>query len=393
MGVRILALESSGAACSAAFYEDGRLRARRFERRARGQAERLMPMVTEVAAEAGAELASVDLFAATVGPGAFTGLRIGLATLRGLALSAHRPMLGVTSLEAIAHGTTPEERSGRRLLVLIESRRSELYAQSFASDLAPLDAPRAVPAATLAEAYAGERLLLAGDAAARAEAELNAAGCELTWSSASDVPDAAIVATLAAARVHLARTAPPAPLYLRPADTTLPPRHTGALTIVPAIVQAGAAHAELLAALHAASLADAWPASGFLELLRHPNSWALVAQATAPDPEIRAPLGFILCRSAGDECEILTIATAPDARRRGIASALLRAALDSSRDRGAQAAYLEVAADNVAAQALYRRAGFTAVGQRPAYYRNIRGRGAKDALVLRRPIPDKRDGY
>jgi [ribosomal protein S18]-alanine N-acetyltransferase len=208
-----------------------------------------------------------------------------------------------------------------------------------------------------------------------------------------------------------ASTTPPAPLYLRPADTTLPaarssatPTHrTSAPAAVPAIVPAGASHAELLAELHAAASADAWPASGFLELLAQPNCFALMAEGpldTRAAPEglapdrlaMTAPLGFILYRMGGDECEILTLATLPDARRRGVATALLRAALAASSARGVAAAYLEVAADNGAAQALYRREGFTAVGQRPAYYRNIRGYPAKDAMVLRRPLPGKPDG-
>jgi tRNA threonylcarbamoyladenosine biosynthesis protein TsaB len=378
-------LDSAGAACSVALVEDGRLRAHRLERRARGQAERLMPMVLEVAAEARATLGSVDLFAATIGPGAFTGLRIGLATLRGLALAAHRPMLGVTTLETIAAATLPEERAGRTLLVLIESRRAELYAQSFAPDLAPLDAPRALPIAELVATFARARLLLAGDGAQRAEAELRVVGCDVARAHDAEFPDAAIVATLAAARASEARFEPPAPLYLRPADTTLPKPISGNPRGALDIVAATSLHAELLAALHAAAFGaesgEAWPTSSLAELLAQPGTFGRLAQG-APN----APLGFVLARVAADECEILTIATIPVVRRRGVAAALLEAVLDEAARRGATAAYLEVARDNRAAQALYRRAGFVEVGRRPGYYRNIRGQAARDALILHRGI-------
>ena len=102
--MKVLAFDTSGAACSAALWEGDGIRAHRFERRERGHAERLMPMVAEVMAEGSTKLSEMVIFAASTGPGAFTGLRIGLATLRAFALTADRPMLGLTSFEAIAHG-------------------------------------------------------------------------------------------------------------------------------------------------------------------------------------------------------------------------------------------------------------------------------------------------
>jgi tRNA threonylcarbamoyladenosine biosynthesis protein TsaB len=220
--VKILALDSSGGACSAAFWAGGRLRARRFERLERGHAERLMPMVLEVMAEAGVALAAVDLFAGTTGPGTYTGLRIGLASLRALALAAGRPMLGVTSFEAVAHGTTAAERAGRRLLVAIESKRDDLYAQLFSDRLAPAGDPLAETPSALAARFAGTALLLAGDGAPRAAAALGAVGCDLRRAAGIGLPDAAMVASLAAARASEAGFDPPHPLYLRPPDVTRP---------------------------------------------------------------------------------------------------------------------------------------------------------------------------
>lgn len=220
--MRILALDSSGAACSAAVWAEDRLRARRFERLERGQAERLVPMVLEVMAEAGVRFPEIDLFAATTGPGAFTGLRIGLATLRALALAAARPMLGVTSFEAIAHETAAQARRGRTVLVLIESKRADLYAQAFTSDLKPAGAPMVALPDALAKGLAGQALLLAGDGVARSEAAFRAAGCDLRLDVGSGLPDAAVVAALAATRSAAAGLTPPLPLYLRPADVTFP---------------------------------------------------------------------------------------------------------------------------------------------------------------------------
>ena len=220
--MRILALDSSGAACSAAYWADGAIRGRRLERLERGHAERLVPMVQAAVADSGASLDEVDLFAATVGPGGFTGVRIGLATLRALALAARRPMLGVTSFEALAHGTSVEERAGRRLLVLIESRRSGLYAQTFTDALAPESEAVALPPNEIAARFAAGPLLLAGDGVERLMPTLAGRdGVPRVASNASFV-DAAVVASLAAERAAAASSEPPAPLYLRGPDISMP---------------------------------------------------------------------------------------------------------------------------------------------------------------------------
>lgn len=90
---------------------------------------------------------------------------------------------------------------------------------------------------------------------------------------------------------------------------------------------------------------------------------------------------FILTRIIADEAEILTIATHPDHRRHGLACALLDQFHAAARERGAARAFLEVAADNHAARALYEAAGYRQIGQRRAYYLRDTGPAA-DALIL-----------
>ncbi len=98
---------------------------------------------------------------------------------------------------------------------------------------------------------------------------------------------------------------------------------------------------------------------------------------------VSAPEGFVLGRALEGEAELLTIAVAPDARRRGIGRHLLKQFLRDAAAQGAGTVFLEVAEDNAAALALYRAAGFTEAGRRRGYYRTPEGR-AVDALVLRR---------
>lgn len=220
--MKLLALDTATTACSAALWDDGIVRARDLRVMARGQAEALMPMVVGVLARAGLAFADLDLIAATVGPGAFTGLRIGLAAARAMALAAGLPCAGVTTLEAVAANVAESERRGSSLLVALDAKRADLYVQVFTDGRDPLAPPRAVLPADLAGLVPPGPLMIVGDAAAQAAAALAVAGIDARLSSASGIPDAACVAAIAARRWQAGGPAlPPEPLYLRPPDVTL----------------------------------------------------------------------------------------------------------------------------------------------------------------------------
>ena len=95
--------------------------------------------------------------------------------------------------------------------------------------------------------------------------------------------------------------------------------------------------------------------------------------------------GFVLCRTNDARGEVLSLGVAPGARKRGIARALMTAAIDAAGERGVPALYLEVAEDNAAARHLYRTLGFAQVRRRPGYYARPEARTV-DALTLRRVI-------
>jgi [ribosomal protein S18]-alanine N-acetyltransferase len=126
----------------------------------------------------------------------------------------------------------------------------------------------------------------------------------------------------------------------------------------------------ILAALHAASFAEAWSGTFIRDLFAGPGVFAFVQDD-----------GFILARAAGGEAEILTIAVIPGSRRQGVGRALVRKAAAHAQDLGAAALFLEVTTDNEAARKLYSGLGFKRVGLREAYY------GGKDAEILKAPLP------
>ena len=140
------------------------------------------------------------------------------------------------------------------------------------------------------------------------------------------------------------------------------------------ISRAGAAHPFVLAAIHASAFAEgeAWGVAMFAAQLGQPGVVALVDERG----------GLIVMRAAADEAEILTLGVAPEARRQGIGRALVEAGCAAvGEEFGAAKVFLEVAAGNGAARALYEGLGFSAAGLRRRYYAD-----GGDAVMMMRPL-------
>ena len=228
-GPVILAIDSAGLACSAMVAVGDRiLSAERVETR-HSQAEALMPMVDAAMRRAGLPPAALDLVAATVGPGSFTGIRVGLAAARGIALATDAQLVGVSSFEAVAAGLAqglapPDCGDVQFLLIALESRREDLYVQLFAIPWNPVGPPASMMPAALGEAVnaavGSAPLLIAGDAAQRAALVLS--NCADTIIVGDSAPDAVGVLRAGLRRWRSGAVDAPRPLYLRPPDVTLP---------------------------------------------------------------------------------------------------------------------------------------------------------------------------
>jgi tRNA threonylcarbamoyl adenosine modification protein YeaZ len=190
-----LGFDTSAAHCAAALLQGDRILFHRHEEMARGQAERLFPLLDEVLAAAGIGWRDLSVIGCGIGPGNFTGIRISVAAARGLSLSLGIPAIGVSVTEAAAHGLP------RPCRVAVPSRTGEVIWQDFGTgqatgpqqcashDLPPGPAPLP-PAMPLAEA----------------------------------------IARIAAARRDQPDLPRPAPIYLRPADAA-PARDRGPLIL------------------------------------------------------------------------------------------------------------------------------------------------------------------
>lgn len=146
--------------------------------------------------------------------------------------------------------------------------------------------------------------------------------------------------------------------------------------------------AETLAAIHAAAFAGAgraWSGPEIQALLAESATGVRLAHRGAAPGDALAPAGFALYRTAADEAELLTIAVLPGDRRAGLGAGLLSACEAGARAAGAARIFLEVAAGNAAARALYARAGYRECGRRRGYYLHADG-ARDDALVLSKPL-------
>jgi len=156
----ILALDTAGVDCAAALYDSGRdtMLGEASDMIGKGHAEHLMGIVDRVLEQAGVALSAVDRIAVTIGPGSFTGIRVGVAAARGFALSLGVPAVGVTTLAVMAEAQrlkTP----GRNVLTAMDAKRNEIYLQTFDADGEPLDEARAVAveeAQAIAATFEGE---------------------------------------------------------------------------------------------------------------------------------------------------------------------------------------------------------------------------------------------
>lgn len=220
----LLAFDTAQGALSAAVTDGGDVLASSFEPRSRGHAEALMPLLEAMLAEAALGFADLDGLAVTIGPGTFTGLRVGLAAARGLALARSLPLAGVTTLEAVAEPAGAE--ADETCVALFDARREEVYMQAFGPALAPLTPPLLIPLDEAPAHLPAGKLVLVGTGASLLAPRLEAAGRPFRLSPAKPQPDAEAVARIALARIAGrgldAFRAPPDPLYIRAPDAKLP---------------------------------------------------------------------------------------------------------------------------------------------------------------------------
>jgi tRNA threonylcarbamoyladenosine biosynthesis protein TsaB len=224
--LRVLAIDTALEACSAAVLDTDRRggMTSRSLPMMRGHAEALMPMIAVVMSAAGVEFADLDRIAVTVGPGSFTGLRVGVAAARGIALATGKPAVGLTTLAALAAPFFEADES-RALLAVVDARHDQVYMQLFGPGGRTLVPPRLVSLRDAIRAAMASPTRIIGNAAKLIEAAWPDNERRPPLVSAVRAPDIAWVARLGAATNELSDRV--RPLYLREADAR--PQEAGIL--------------------------------------------------------------------------------------------------------------------------------------------------------------------
>ena len=165
--MRILAIDTALQVCACAVLDtaSGEMLASESLPMARGHAEALMPQIARVMDAAGCEFAMLDRIAVTVGPGSFTGLRVGISAARGLALATGKPAIGLSTLSALA-APHVAARTQDAIIAAIDARNDNVYFQIFAANGVTVVPPRLDLAANAVRAAVMEPTVISGSGAA-----------------------------------------------------------------------------------------------------------------------------------------------------------------------------------------------------------------------------------
>ena len=214
--MRVLAIDTALGACAAAVFDSqaGAILAAESIGMVRGHAEAVMPLIARVMDAARSEFVELNRIAVTVGPGSFTGLRVGISAARGIALAAARPAIGLSTLSALA-APHVAARTGDTIIAAIDARNEQVYFQVFAPNGVTVVTPRLDRVRAAVRAVPVGPTVITGSGALLVAAH---------WPSGSPVPrvedhaapDIGWVARLGAAAQE--EGAPPKPLYLRRPD-------------------------------------------------------------------------------------------------------------------------------------------------------------------------------
>lgn len=214
--MNILAIDTSTSFCSVGVLHHENLFSQ-TQKTEHKQAENLVPLIQKVMKKAGVSFKNLDCIAIITGPGSFTGIRIGVATAKALALAAHIPFIGLTAFEAIIH-SLPEAKRKKydALLVALETHREDFYTQLFSSQLKPLSQPKAATSSDIQKMLPKGNILIIGNADKRLYNKIKNEHLDLYHITCIDIKKVLNLAKIKKPTRHVK------PLYLRAPYATPP---------------------------------------------------------------------------------------------------------------------------------------------------------------------------
>ena len=372
--MKILVCDTSNQNCSAGVYDDGREIAYELSFETRTHSETFMPLVHRVMEQAKITHKDLDAYAVTVGPGSFTGIRIGLAAVKGMALAAGKPCISVSSTEALARScenATATAREETILVPAIDARNNRVFARAFEDDtmktLIPEDAYDADYIAkkikNMPEVVFGTRrqLLVVGSgsevmkqAFERNKVHINvycAKGAAIT-------PKGVAGAAFANPELLSARDVKATYCAVSQAERLRKNDAAQEYKIRPAAAE----DVDRIMCLEEGSIPHPWQRKEIEKLITEENKCAFV---TEKNGHIACYIG---CDIVLDEGNIGNLVTEEEERGKGLATAILKHLLEYLKERGVKTVYLEVESTNTAALVVYKKCGFKSYNIRKGYF-------------------------
>lgn len=381
--MKILVCDTSNQNCSAGVYDDGREIAYELSFETRTHSETFMPLVHRVMEQAKITHQELDAYAITVGPGSFTGIRIGLAAVKGMALAADKPCISVSSTEALARScenATATSREETILVPAIDARNNRVFARAFEDDtmktLIPEDAYDADDLAkkikNMPEVVYGTRrqLLVVGSGAEvmkqafeRNKVHINVYCAKGAAITPKGVAGAAFAnpELISARDVKATYCAVSQAERLRKNDTAQEYK----------IRPATAEDVDRIMCLEEGAIPHPWQRNEIEKLITEENKCAFV---TEKNGHIACYIG---CDIVLDEGNIGNLVTEEEERGKGLATAILKRLLEYLKEQGVKKVYLEVESTNTAALVVYKKCGFKSYNIRKGYF----GAG-RDAILM-----------
>ena len=371
--MKMLAFDCSSKTMAAAVAEEGRVLAKDYSEENRNHAPYLMPMIQKVLADSGTQAGDMDAIGVTIGPGSFTGLRIGIATAKGFSDTLQIPMLPLLSLDALALGLSDYQGT---IVTMLDARKNQVYAAVYHNQEGqmekvlqetPLD-PSTDLTAFLAKE---EEILFVGDGVLGWQEKLLAAygeRCAFRLEAPQGIQGENLIA-LAEKAHHWDFTDDITPFYIRSVDAK-------AKFLQYQLVKMKEQDIEELLVLENASFPKPWTKGMFHMELKNMFAHYWVIRT---DETLSAYGGFWMI---GNECHITNIAVHPDYRHLGQGTLMVKHLLSMAKKMGANAVTLEVRTSNEKAISLYERDGFQNHGTRPHYYED-----GEDAMIMWHHFP------
>lgn len=372
--MKILVCDTSNQNCSAGVYEDGREVAYELSFETRTHSETFMPLVHRVMGQAKTTHAELDAYAVTVGPGSFTGIRIGLAAVKGMALAANKPCIAVSSTEALARScenATATSKEETILVPAIDARNNRVFASAFEDDtmksLIPEDAYDADDLAkkikNMPEVIYGTRrqLLVVGSGAEvmklafeRNKVHINVYCAKGAAITPKGVAGAAFFhpELISARDIRATYCAVSQAERLRKKDASEDYK------IRPATIE----DVSRIMCLEEGAIPHPWQRSEIEKLITEENKCAFVTEKNGHI------VCYIGCDIVLDEGNIGNLVTEEEERGKGLATAILKRLLEYLKERGVRIVYLEVESTNTPALLVYKKCGFRSYNIRKGYF-------------------------